>query len=224
MWLLSSNRAPFPCILFLTTTSHFFTICQPQPSLGPAGALHPSHPAAGSIFLKPLSVFNLIYFWPLWHPVLVPPWLSTLSEVESLKQPPQQANNSSSSLLDALLICFSSFPWSWRLLVSGMSPGPSDLIVFLSSGFNGILLLRDGLSLIPCPLNPLSFLTLSFQGMSTSDTELVGGGGTWQEQVEVTISYIPVSWGGVKEEDGLGKCRVMTTTIMESSQIIWHLY
>ena len=91
MWLFSSNRAPFPCILYLTNTSHFFTICQPQPSLGPAGALHPSHPAAGSIFLKPLSVFNLIYFWPLWCPVLVPPWLSTLSEVESLKQPPQQA-------------------------------------------------------------------------------------------------------------------------------------
>ena len=171
--LLFSSCAPFPCILFLTATSHFFTICQPQPSLGPAGALHPSHPAAGSIFLKPHSVFNLIYFWPLWCPVLVPPWLSTLSEVENLKQPPQQANNSSSSLLDALLLCFSFFPWSWRLLVSGMSPGPSDLIVFLSSGFNGFLLLRDGLSLIPCLLNPLSFLTLSFQGTSTRDTELV---------------------------------------------------
>ena len=221
--LLFSSCVPFPCLLFLTATSHFFTTCQPQPSLHlEESCIPPTQLLAAPFWTS--SVFSTSYTFGLCCPVQVPSSLSPLSEVESLKQPPQPANHSSSSLLDAFLNCCSFLPWSWRLLVSGISPGSSDLILFLSSGFYGFLLLRDGLSLIPRSVNPLSLLTLSFQGMSTRDTELLGSGGTWQVQVEVKASYFPLSWVRVKEEEGLGRCRVMMITMMESSQIIWCLY
>lgn len=200
---------------------------QPRPTPGAPREPRtpPALPGAASL-LNPHSGSALTYYRRLRCPVPVPPWLSSLSEVERL----EQDYNKHTTIPSA------SWTHSSSAFVSSHNPGdfwfltfprePSDLITFLS-----LQSATFSSSEMDCTssrvLSSLSLFWLCLFKVCTPGTqgwwavEASGGG-----RLGVTISYIPGVPGPSRGEGGrkIGHvCRVVIITIMRSSQIIWHL-